>query len=81
MGLYVASASEIGTKQFSPPERARATVAVRRIQTPKLARAKKVGWSFGSASGTAVRDRNGTLSIPGLEIERVMKVLKLYPAE
>lgn len=81
MGLYVASASEIGTKQFSPPERARATVAVRRIQTPKLARAKKVGWSFGSASGTAVRDRNGTLSIPGLEIGRGMKVLKLYPAE
>ena len=81
MELYIASAEEIGTRQFSPPESASATVAVRRIQAPRLARAKRVKWSFGTLSGTLERDENAVISIPRLEITRERKVLRLSAAD
>lgn len=81
MALYVASAEEIGTRQFAPPASARADVTVRRIQDAKLARAKKVRWTFGSASGTVERDENGTLTIPSVEITRKPEILRLSPMD
>ncbi|MBO5905517.1 MAG: prolyl oligopeptidase family serine peptidase [Kiritimatiellae bacterium] len=77
MELYIASAAEIGTKQFNPPKSSNATVAIRRIQSPKLAKARKVRWRFGGASGIVERDENGTISIPDLELTREEKVLYL----
>ncbi len=54
-----------------------ATVAIRRIQSSKLAKARKVRWRFGGVSGIVERDENGTLSIPDLELTRSKKVLYL----
>lgn len=81
MALYVASAEEIGTRQFAPPASARADVTVRRVQDAKLARAKKVRWTFGYASGTVERDENGTLTIPSVEITRKPEILRLSPMD
>jgi hypothetical protein len=77
MELRIASAEEIGSRQFSSPESAGARVAVRRIQDRALAEASEVEWTFGDRSGRVKRDANGTLSIPGLEITRAPKVLRL----
>ena len=77
MELRIASAEEIGSRQFSSPESAGARVAVRRIQDSALAEALEVEWTFGDRSGRVKRYANGTLSIPGLEITRAPKVLRL----
>lgn len=77
MELRLATAAELGTVQFAPPASAVAAVAVRRIQSPRFAEARELEWSFGSASGTAVRGVDGTLSIPVLEISAVPRVLRL----
>lgn len=77
MELYIASAEEIGTKQFLPPVSARANVAIRRVQSSAIANASEVRWNFGKVSGKVHRASDGTLSIPGLEIERNPKTLRL----
>jgi hypothetical protein len=77
MELRIASAEEIGSRQFSSPESAGARVAVRRIQDRALAEASEVEWTFGDRSGRVKRDANGTLSISGLEVTRAPKVLRL----
>lgn len=77
MELRIASSEEIGSRQFSSPESATARVAVRRIQNRALAGASEVEWTFGSRSGRVKRDAGGTLSIPGLEITRAPRVLRL----
>ena len=70
MELRLASTEELVTRHFAPPEAALADVTVRRIQSPKLAAAPAVRWCFGAASGTAVRDAHGALTIPHLGITR-----------
>lgn len=77
MELYIASADELRTTQFVPPSSAVADIAVRRIQSPLIAKAETVKWKFGSRSGTVQRDENGTLSIPNLEITCERKTLQL----
>ena len=78
--LRLASPGELATERFAPPERATATVGVRRIQSPAIAGAKRLAWSFGDRSGTVERDESGTLAIPGLELAREPRVLKLATA-
>ncbi|MBO7483171.1 MAG: prolyl oligopeptidase family serine peptidase [Kiritimatiellae bacterium] len=80
MELRIASADELGTRQFTPPESAIADVTVRRIQTPELARARRVAWEFGGASGIAERDAHGALTIRDLGIMRKPQILRLCPA-
>lgn len=81
MELRIASADELGTRQFCPPEAALADVTVRRIQTPSLASADRVAWDFGGASGIAERDGHGALTISDLGIMRKPQELRLRPAE
>ena len=77
MELRVATAEELGTRMFSPPESAVADVTVRRIQSPCLAAAERVRWTFGGRSGEAVRDEHGALTIPRLRISRTPETLKI----
>ena len=77
MELRIASAGELGTRQFSPPEQAVADVTVRRIQSPRLRAAPRVRWRFGDRSGEAVRDEHGALTIPRLAIARAPQTLEL----
>ena len=79
MELWVASAEELSTRQFAPPESAVADVTLRRIQSPRLRAAARVSWSFGDASGTAERDSHGALTLPRLRIGRVPAVLAVSP--
>lgn len=81
MELRIASADELGTRQFCPPEAALADVTVRRIQTPALASAARVAWEFGGASGIAERDGHGALTIRDLGIMRKPQTLRLRPAD
>ncbi len=81
MELRLASADELETTRFSPPESAIADVTVRRVQTPELAAARRVRWTFGAQSGVAVRDRHGALTIPDLGIRRIPRLLRLAPVE
>ena len=68
MTLRLASAEELETTHFTPPEAAIADVTIRRIQSPRLAAAPRVRWTFGAASGIAARDAHGALTIPNLGI-------------
>ena len=77
MELRIASAEELETVRFTPPESATADVTVRRIQSPVLARAARVRWTFGSATGVAERDEHGALTIPSLTLTRAPTVLTL----
>ncbi len=77
MELRVASAAELGTKHFTPPEWTRADVTIRRIQSERLRSAKQVHWSFDGRSGVAERDEHGALTIPALQIGKSPKVLSL----
>jgi len=75
MELWVASAEELGTRQFSPPEQTVADVTLWRVQSPRLRAARRVAWSFGDASGEASRDSHGALTLPRLRIGRTRTVL------
>ena len=77
MELRVASAEELGTRHFSPPEKVVADVTIWRIQSPRLRDATRVRWRFGEKSGEAVRDAHGALTIPRLELARSPKALDL----
>ena len=77
MELHIASAEELGTRHFAPPERTVADVTLRRIQSPRLRDAARVSWRFGEQSGEAVRDEHGALTIPRLELARSPKALDL----
>lgn len=77
MELRVASAEELGTRHFTPPEWTDADVTIRRIQSARLRSAKRVSWSFGGLSGVAERDEHGALTIPALRIARTSAVLSL----
>ncbi len=79
MELRVASAQELATRHFTPPTRVPADVTVRRIQSPRLRAAQRVRWKFGGASGVAVRDSHGALTIPALCISQTPAVLELSP--
>ena len=77
MELRIAPPEELETRHFAPPEAALADVTVRRVQSPVLAAAPRVRWSFGPASGIAVRDAHGALTIPDLGITRAPRNLVL----
>ena len=77
MELRIAPPEELETRHFAPPEAALADVTVRRVQSPVLAAAPRVRWSFGPASGIAVRDAHGALTIPNLGITRAPRNLVL----
>ncbi len=77
MDLWIAGADEIGTRQFQPPEAAIADVTVRRIQSRKIASARKVRWTFGDSSGVAARGEGGDLTVRDLGITRNPLTLRL----
>ncbi len=77
MELRLASAEELQTKQFTPPEAVLTDVTIRRIQTPALAAARTVRWTFGTQSGVATRDEHGALTISNLGILRTPQRLQL----
>ena len=78
MELRVASAAELQTRHFTPPEWIDVDVTIRRIQSPRLRNARRVSWSFCGESGEAVRDEYGALTIPRLRIRRVPANLKVH---
>ena len=80
MELRIASADELSTSRFAPPESATADVTVRRIQTPSIAAAHRVEWTFGDASGVSERDSHGALTIHGLRITRDPLTLQIRPS-
>lgn len=75
--LRIASAEEIGTRQFAPPASAVADVTVRRIQTPELSHAARLAWTFGDRHDVAIRDEKGAITIPKLNLTQDAKVLQL----
>ena len=79
MELRVASAAELATRHFAPPEYAVADVTLRRVQSPRLRGAAKASWSFGGRRGEAARDAHGALTIPRLRIARTPAVLTVLP--
>ena len=79
MELRVASAAELATRHFAPPEYAVADVTLRRVQSPRLRGAAKASWSFGGQKGEAARDAHGALTIPRLRIARTPAVLTVLP--
>ena len=81
MELRVASAEELGTRHFAPPERTTADVTLRRVQSARLRAASRVAWRFGAQSGEAVRDAHGALTIPRLEIARAPQTLFVAPKD
>ena len=81
MELRVASAAELATRHFAPPEYAVADVTLRRVQSPRLRGAAKASWSFGGQRGEAARDEHGALTIPRLRIARTPAVLTVLPSE
>ncbi len=80
MELRVASAAELKTRHFTPPEWTDADVTIRRIQSPKLRAARRFAWRFGERSGVVERDRHGALTLPALRIKKSPAVLSLRPA-
>lgn len=79
MELRVASADELETRQFVPPSAVTVDVTLRRIQSPRLAAAQKVQWTFGARSGVVTRDAHGTLTIPALTLTQKAQNLLLMP--
>ncbi len=79
MVLRIASASELGSRQFSPPSQTTVDVTIRRLQAERLKAASRFAWRFGSASGTIVRDRHGALTIENLRLSRLPEILHLTP--
>ncbi len=77
MELRVASAAELGTRHFTPPEWTDVDVTIRRMQSPRLRSAKRVAWSFDGRYGVAERDEHGSLTIPALRVGKTAKVLSL----
>jgi len=77
MELWIASAEELATRHFTPPEWTDVDVTMRRIQSPRLRAAASVQWIFGTMFGIAVRDSRGDLTIRRLRIGRDRAVLSL----
>lgn len=77
MDLWIASAAELPTRQFAPPDAATADVTLRRIQSPAFAAAPAVRWRFGGQAGVAHRDGHGALTIPALELTQKKERLVL----
>ncbi len=77
MELRIATADELSTRLFAPPESATADVTVRRIQSHPIAGACRVEWTFGEAGGVAERDGHGSLTIRGLRITREPQTLRV----
>ena len=78
--LRLASAEELETEHFVPPERTTATVGVRRIQSAAIAGAKRLEWSYDGRCGAVERDGSGSFAIPRLEIARTPQILRLTPS-
>lgn len=79
MELRLATAAELETKMFAPPESAVTDVTVRRVQSAPLRDARRARWAFGGRSGEAERDGHGALTIPRLDIGRRPLALVLEP--
>lgn len=80
MELRLATAEELGTRMFTPPQSAVADVTVRRVQSPRIRGAQRVRWTFGEQSGEAERDEHGALTLPRLDISSSPEVLVVEPA-
>ena len=77
MELWIASAEELSTRHFTPPEWTDVDVTLRRIQSQRLRSAKGVKWMYGAMFGMAFRDSHGALTIPRLRITRERTVLSV----
>lgn len=68
MELRVASAAELGTKQFKVPAAVKADVTLRRVRNFRIAPGDKIQWRFGAQSGVVTADSDGLATIPGVNI-------------
>ncbi len=81
MALWLASAEELGTTQFTPPTAVTADVTIRRIQSPRLAKAYTLNFRYGDQSGvfTPASSRPEVNRLR-LEITREKQILHLTPS-
>ena len=65
--LFLIEPAELQTR-FTVPAEATADVSLRRLPMLRVAPGETVSWSFGAASGKALVDATGCITIPRLKI-------------
>lgn len=77
ISLYIIGNAELGSKLFTAPTRATATVTLRRLQNLKVQCGDKLNWEFGSQRGTITIGADGLVTVPALNITTAPTTLKL----
>ena len=73
--LRLVTADELKSKFFTPPAKAEADVAIRRLQKFAVRPGEKVRWTFGTQKGEATIGADGLLAVGKLVISSEPAVL------